>query len=177
MKRIGIVAIIFALSFAGIAAAQSAYKGFLSSQYQLDVGTPATQPTVVTQGMPLTGPNKEPLKALQVTIVDYNDGGADHEFIWLADAKVWLWKASTKYPDGGAGWNRAPQYDFSVDAGTSAGAPIQASKTHGMTTIFGSTTLPLPTAGAGDRIYIQTSALLGNDAGTPRHTVLIEGAY
>lgn len=173
MKRIGILAV----ALIGMIAFGQAARFMTPVQYQLDVGTPATQPTTASQGMSLVGPNKEPIKTLSVTIADYNDGGADHDFIWLADVKAWVYKKSTTYPDGGAAWMRAPQYDFTVDAGTSAGAPVQASKTHGITTILGSASLPLPANGGYDRIYFQTSALLGNDAGTPRHTVLIEATY
>lgn len=175
MKRFALLGFAVLL-VAGLSAAQVLPR-YMSRQYQLAVGTPATQPTTVSDGMPLVGPNKEAVKSLSVTVSDYNDGGADHDFIWLADVKAWVWKQSTKFPDGGAGWMRAPQYDFTVDAGTSAGVPIQASKTHGITTVLGSSTLMLPNTGGADRIYFQTSALLGNDGGAPVHTVLIEATY
>lgn len=171
MKKFLAFSLISMLSLAGYALA----GGFASAQYQLNDASAA--PTVVTEGMPLVNREGQPLAALSVTVADYNDGGADHDFIWLADARAWIWKQTTKYPDGGAGWMRAPDYDLTFDAGTASGVPIQAQKTAGIMRSVGSSTLPLPGAGSASRLYYQTANLLGNDAGVPRHTVLIEGRY
>ncbi len=176
MKKILALSLVSMVALAGVAFAAN---GFLSKQYQLNNVTDPVAPTLSTEGMPLTGPNGEPITALSVTIIDYNDGGVDDDFIWLANVNAYLYKPTTRYPDGGAGWTRLPEFDFTIDAGTAAGVPIQTTKQRGQTKVFPLTAagVPLPVAGAGNRIYFGTEDLLGNDAGTPRHTVLIEGRY
>ncbi len=145
---------------------------FQSAQYQLD--STNAFPTAATAGMKLSCSNGNPVQSLAVTVADFNDGGVDDDFIWLGNVQAHVYNITTRYPDGGAGWDRAPAFDITVDAGTATGAPIQAAKTRGITTYF-APTLPLPTTSVNGRLYFSTTGVLGNDAGTPRHTVLIEG--
>jgi len=163
-KRLAVLAL---LAFGTLALAAGAVS---ATQYQLDSTNAA--PTVITEGQPLTL-NGAPATGLTVSVSDYNDGGADHDFIWLGNVKAFVWNKSLKFPDGGAGWMRAPQYDF---AGTLTGAPIQADKVHGHSYTFPATTT-LPAADGDSRIYFQTTGVLGNDAGTPRHTIKIQVRY
>lgn len=176
MKKLLAVSLVSMLALAGVAFAAT---GFVAKQYQLNNVTDPVAPTLSTEGMPLVGPNGEPITALSVTVADYNDGGVDDDFIWFANVNAYVYKPTLKYPDGGAGWMRLPEFDFVVDAGQSGGAPIQTTKQRGQTKVFPLTSagVPLPIAGSGTRIYFGTEDLLGNDAGTPRHTVLIEGRY
>ncbi len=162
----------FAFATVALLALAAFADQFQTASYQLDSSN--SFPTSPTAGLPLVCANGHPVSALSVTVSDYNDGGVDDDFIWLGVASAHVYSKTTRYPDGGAGWNRAPAFDFTLDAGTLTGAPIQAAKTRGITTFF-APTLPLPTTDGTSRFYVSTASVLGNDAGTPRHTVQING--
>lgn len=155
--------------------------GIIAVKYALDPTN--TAPISSTAGLPLSV-NGEPLKGLTVTVFDFADGGNDEEFIWLGDLKAWVLKPELRYPDGGGGWARAPQFDLGVDAGTSAGAPIASNNVSGLSYVLPFT--PATTQGlqtgqfpalTGGRIYYQSVNLKGHDAGTARHNIFLEGRY
>lgn len=160
MKKLALLLVVSV----GIAAL--AYSGQLSAQYT--VGATNNAPVLPTEGLPLltsTSPAK-PVQSLAVTVADYNDGGDDGEFIRGLDLTAYVYRATLRYGDGGAGWERFPEADLILDAGFTVPA-------RGITRV-----LTLPTNSlAGDRIYYQTSGVKGFDGGTPVHTVNITGAY
>jgi hypothetical protein len=133
------------------------------------------QPTSATAGIPTFQPNtQEPLKSVQVTVADYNDGGADSDFIVSGGLRAWVYHPELLQSDGGfaQAWSRyeALDVDFSQpDAGTGLTIPTYGSRTFKMSP-------PTPTTGfvIGSRIYFSTFNVA--DAGV-LHQVLIEGRY
>lgn len=165
MKRIfTIIALSLVMSGLAIAGGNVTYQTILASSNS----APTTAPTSSGPGVPLVVQGAQVSKC-SVTIADYSDGGsADYEYIKTGGATAYVYKVTTKYPDAGSGWMRAPDLDVTVDAGTTS--------VHGIT-------VPVPTAignivaAGGEYLYYSTNSVTGQDAGTPVHNVLIQCRY